>query len=292
MKNKWIISAVVYLVIVTAGYYIVSYIVGGESHQQNESSHHQPENEHAGHGDGANEINEEESEAVEDHRDHGNHSDKGVSIGKSEVLPSIHYDGQIMHISFKDVSGNPVTEFEITHEKLVHLIIISEDLEDYRHVHPRRLDDGTFEYSLGLPEGKYKAFADILPVGYNYHVEPIPITVGKPDIASYKKLVPDTFLSKQLNGITVDLDISAQSTDAPIVLTYLIDGAEPEPYLGALGHVVILDQAMNNFIHVHPVSTTDTVFETRFTDPGIYKIWGEFQLNGEVFFFPFVIEIE
>lgn len=68
--------------------------------------------------------------------------------------------------------------------------------------------------------------------------------------------------------------------------------AKPEPHLGALGHVVVLDEDGEKYIHVHPVADDKTVFDTKFEKPGIYKIWAEFKFEGQVNVYPFVIEVK
>ena len=44
--------------------------------------------------------------------------------------------------------GRPVTEFDVAHEKELHLIVVSRDLVEYLHVHPERADDGTWSITL------------------------------------------------------------------------------------------------------------------------------------------------
>ncbi|MED4785167.1 hypothetical protein [Brevibacillus choshinensis] len=64
------------------------------------------------------------------------------------------------------------------------------------------------------------------------------------------------------------------------------------PYLGALGHVVILDESAQQYLHVHPAHQEEAIFETQFEQPGLYKIWAEFKQNGKVRAFPFVVQIK
>jgi hypothetical protein len=53
-----------------------------------------------------------------------------------------------------------------------------------------------------------------------------------------------------------------------------------------MGHVVILDENAQDFLHVHPANDREPIFETQFKQPGIYKIWAEFKQNGKVRAFP------
>jgi len=57
-----------------------------------------------------------------------------------------------------------VRHFEIVHEKLMHVFLVSESLEYFAHLHPILQDDGTFELPVCLPEGgMYRLLADFYP---------------------------------------------------------------------------------------------------------------------------------
>lgn len=280
MKSKririWIISAVLYLalVIIVYGAY-TTWIV-------------EPEIANGSHEDQHGKTTENTHDDHDKDDDHG----QGHGAAESEVVSTLTYYGSLLQIAVNDKEGNPVTEFEINHEKLMHLIVVSHDLSDYYHFHPTSLDNGEFELEIDLPEGSYKAFTDIKPVGYSYLAEPIPLKVGNEGDHGHANLVPETNFTKTIENVTVTMDPTTFVVGAPITLHFMIDGAKPEPYLGALGHVVILDESATNYVHVHPLSDKETKFETQFEEPGLYKIWGEFQFNGVVYVYPFVIEVK
>ena len=48
-------------------------------------------------------------------------------------------------------NGKPVRQFEIVHEKLFHLFVVSQDLEYFAHVHPEFRSDGWFRLTTKLP---------------------------------------------------------------------------------------------------------------------------------------------
>jgi hypothetical protein len=66
--------------------------------------------------------------------------------------------------------------------------------------------------------------------------------------------------------------------------------------LGAVGHVVILSADAEQYLHVHPQNEQTTgplaQFATAFPRSGTYKIWGQFQHNGEVITVPFVVDVK
>src|SRR5258708_312716 len=63
-------------------------------------------------------------------------------------------------------TGKPVTKFEVVHEKLFHLFLVSQDLEFFAHLHPEPHPDGTFTLCAKLPKpGAYRLLADYYPTG-------------------------------------------------------------------------------------------------------------------------------
>ncbi|MBH0157209.1 MULTISPECIES: hypothetical protein [Fictibacillus] len=280
---RWTLSAVLILVIV-----IGSYSVFAKYAEPSTS-------EHAGH------VGEQNTSDSSDTKDkekqeagHGDHGESQGNVSKnSDITPTLHYENNLIHIELKDKEGNPVEELEIDHEKLMHLIIVNDELQQYYHIHPEKKGNGVFTIQHKLEEGSYKAFIDIKPKDKNYEVQPLPIEVGAGDAhGEHDSLKPETEFTKTVNGYKLTMSPETFTSGEEIVLDFDLKENKPEPYLGALGHVVILDEGGDEYVHVHPASETDTKFATKFDQPGIYKIWGEFKINGKVNVYPFVVEVK
>jgi hypothetical protein len=217
--------------------------------------------------------------------------------GNSEVTPTVslskQQSKQELTVSLKDREGNTVDEKDLTvnHERLMHLIVVSRDQQTYQHLHPKPKGQGTFTAITTLPRDSYKAFVDIKPKSLSYQVSPIPFQVGDKKEQPPAQLQPDRF-TQTIRGTTVSMKPTTFKANQPITLDFRLRGGKPQPYLGALGHVVILDEKAENFVHVHPESDTDTRFATEFKKPGIYKIWAEFKINNKVNVFPFVVNVQ
>ncbi|MFB3160507.1 hypothetical protein ABLO26_03930 [Neobacillus sp. 179-J 1A1 HS] len=270
--KKWTISALVYLFVIVGGYYVYASFTEPESHNDTNAPHKQ----------------EAESSHGQDHQEDGNNHD-----GESEVIPNIQVENGELIITLKDLEGNPVSDLEVNHEKLMHLIVVSTDLKEYQHLHPQSNGPGVFKVSHSLPAGDYKAFVDIKPTGKTYVTSPISFMAGESHNEHEKdSLTVDTELIKEAGGHTVKLLPSALKVNEDIQLKFDLTGDTPEQYLGALGHVVILDERGENYVHVHPLEGNEPVFATKFSEPGIYKIWAEFKFNGQVYVYPYVVEIK
>lgn len=262
----WIISAIIYLGIVIAGYSVYA-------------SMDQTTDEH----------NHRMEVIMNHHNSHSGHTGHGANR-TSEVTPEVSYNNGDITIQLKD-KNNEVPELETSHEKYMHLIVVSSDLKEYHHLHPEEKSDGLFLQKFHLADNSYKVFVDIKPKGLHYSVVPIELQVGETHHEHQNDLQVDTDFEKTINGQTVELTTRSFEANKEITLHFNVKDAQPEPYLGALGHVVILDEDGEQFIHVHPVSNDKTVFETQFEKPGIYKLWAEFKFGGQVNAYPFVIEV-
>ncbi|WP_404348975.1 hypothetical protein [Sutcliffiella horikoshii] len=284
--KKWIGSALVYLLLVVGGYTAYSFYAGDEVSQGDEGSHEEHVGEEA-HGE-----EEEHGEHEEEGHD-GGHGDHEGESSSSEVQADVKLDGEEMTITLTDLDGNPMDELEVSHEKLMHLIVISEDLEVFKHLHPEKVSDGVFTANADLEEGMYQAFVDIKPSELEYVNEAHPVMVGEHGghEDEHVHLEPETEWTKEQGDYSVTLDVNNFSVKENVVLSFEIEGAEPEDYLGALGHVVVVDEGLDEFIHVHPREGEKPVFEAHFSKPGMYKLWAEFKLDGKVYAFPYVLEI-
>ena len=67
-----------------------------------------------------------------------------------------------------------------------------------------------------------------------------------------------------------------------------------EPYLGNLGHLVILHEKTLQYLHVHPTSSRGSGPDVRFAGdlarPGRYRAFLQFQANGTVHTATFTLE--
>ncbi|RKN79084.1 hypothetical protein [Paenibacillus ginsengarvi] len=206
-------------------------------------------------------------------------------------------------LSITDKSGKPVNDFQINHEKLMHLIVVSKDLSYFNHIHPDYKGNGKFEIGTSFPAGgDYKLFADFIPKGGPGETlsEWVKVAGKEGEPAPIKA---DSRLVREVSGKEIELSLSSAKPKQDVTLTFQIRDAKTkkdidnlEPYLGAVGHVVILSADSEQYIHVHPLDEKakgpKAQFATSFPASGVYKIWGQFQHNGEVFTAPFVIDVK
>jgi len=314
----WVASAVVYLGIVVAGYSVYSSFApqeeqseehtSGEVHamQQEDFRDGEPQDAqhsvqagdqhdaHQGEKQGTEHGDQHSHPQNDQHDAHGDHH----AVEASEVSASISYTSNQLQIGLLDPNNAP-PQLQLTHEKYMHLIVVSEDLKQYLHLHPTQMEDGVYVQEIELDDNNYKAFVDIKPQGLSYAVKPLELNIANGTMQEQEQahqhrhtLTADGELNKVVNGIAVEINDVTFKANENVTLDFKIQNAIPEPYLGALGHVVILDEGAENFIHVHPIGDDVTTFSTTFQEPGLYKLWAEFQFNGTVNVYPFIIEVQ
>jgi hypothetical protein len=201
----------------------------------------------------------------------------------------------------RDEDGEIVKEYELGHEKEMHLIIVREDLSEFYHVHPVRGTDGAFTQELTLPSGgTYKLFADFIPAGHEQMTASSTVELeGSKEVTP---LTPDGELIRTEQGVEVELSLSSTKAGEESELAFTLRDAatkaelkDLEPYLGAIGHVVVISEDTEQYLHVHPVNEEESGpvarFATNFPKEGLYRIWGQFKRGGETFIVPFTVKV-
>lgn len=184
-----------------------------------------------------------------------------------------------------------VTKYEIVHEKLFHLFLVSDDLSYFAHEHPAPLPDGTFVFEAKLPlAGPYRVVADFYPTGGTPQMNISTMYVaGK--APPKKPLTPDL---KPQTGRNLKASISTEPARPLAGFKTLMffqleptDGGafELEPYIGAWGHMLAVSEDLVDMIHTHPFLADGgpkAQFNMIFPREGIYRVWVQFQSKGQV----------
>jgi hypothetical protein len=188
--------------------------------------------------------------------------------------------------------GSPVTDYDIEHEKRLHLIAVRRDFSGFQHVHPTLADDGTWSTDLDLTPGDWRVFADFKASGGD------PLTLGT-DLAVSGGYRPDAPAEESRTAIVDDYEVTlagdlTAGSDAMLTLSVRKDGkpvTDLEPYLGAYGHLVALRDGDLAYLHVHPDGTPGdgttkpgpgVVFYAAVPSAGTYHLYLDFQHDGVV----------
>ncbi len=235
-----------------------------------------------------------------------------------------------LDIILKDGDGRIVRKLQTRHEKLLHLMMVSNDLSWFAHEHPQLRSDGTFSLASTFPRpGAYVLFSDFAPTGAAPQVAKSTIHV-EGATPSPVKLKADSAMTKRVDGYTVTITTSGPVTAGEeVVVSYtLAHDRKPvtdlELYLGALGHLIFISGDLEHYVHSHPLGAEhDTAahkdeeraigrhrehdehggvarssksslvsFHARFPEAGLYKGWAQFQHQGRVITVPWVVDVK
>jgi hypothetical protein len=204
---------------------------------------------------------------------------------------------------FNPKTQEQVKYFHMTHEKLFHLFIVSQDMSEFQHIHPTLEKDGSFTIDTVLPiAGSYKIYSDFYPLdGAPQVLQQNIATAGHANdlLGRLPRLKPDASLTRIADGMKIELTLEPQDIIAgqPVTLKYHLTDAQSGqpvrdlvPYLGAWGHTLILSEDQSDYVHSHPEEVVpdtpdksklrggpDATFSAFFPKPGNYRIWSQFQ---------------
>ena len=189
--------------------------------------------------------------------------------------------------------GQALTDYEVEHEKELHLIAVRTDGAGFQHVHPVRDDDGQWSVDLDLRlPGAWRVFADFVPagaeqgltLGLTVHVagdpyEPLPVAEPLPAV--------------EVGGLRVELTgapVAGRASSVEFAVSRDGQRVTPNPYLGARGHLVALRDGDLAYLHVHP-DEDELSFMATFPTPGRYLLYLDFSVDGTVRTAPFTVEV-
>jgi DMSO/TMAO reductase YedYZ heme-binding membrane subunit len=222
------------------------------------------------------------------------------SLSSYEPETDITIPFQIVDIT----TEKPISLFQIKYEKIMHAIIVDSSLSYYEHIHPEQV--GTdFNLKTSFPqEGTYYIYLNYSPLGSTEQVDMFTITAGSPTEITQSNQKPETNFTKIVDNYEVTLikqqpltlEIKDNQTKKPIT--------DLQPYLGAFGHLAMIHQQTQSFIHVHPTQTNTSQLagpsieflpmSLNNIDPekGVYRIFIQFKHNDKVNLVDFTIQVE
>lgn len=225
---------------------------------------------------------------------------------KPEQL-TLHRSTELLLTVTDKRSDRRVQDFTILDEELMHLIIISEDMNYYYHLHPDYIGNGEFVSSF-TPHvgGDFFMYATFAPKpGQEALVTAI---IDSPLQVPYEYEITPTERTRHAGSYTVELDAPAELATGEIYdFTYTITDrntgeaiTEIEPYLGAFGHLAAISEDKLSYLHVHPTEAArsssdrggpELGFAVAFPKSGKYKMYLQFQHKGMMQFVDFVVEV-
>ena len=227
------------------------------------------------------------------------HPVRGLAVAADDLRVVVEQPelrrGRTEQLRFRivDARGETVRDFDVEHEKRMHLILARRDLTGFQHLHPTQGADGAWTADVRIDDaGSYRLFAD-------FSHEDTPQTLAsdlRVDGAADLRPLPaprPTAVSDGGYDVRLDAGSARAGKEADLRFTITRDGkpVETEPYLGAGGHLVALREGDMAFLHVHPTGDGPS-FAATFPTVGRYRLFLQFQHEGRIQTVAFTQEVK
>lgn len=199
----------------------------------------------------------------------------------------------------KDEKSGTVA-LDIVHDEPIHLIVVSEDLSWFRHIHPKVENSKAYNVDVTFPHGgKYLLFADYTPKGGNNIVDRIPVQIAGEKYPTIRWDKPK--LSSDVDGYRVEL-LNAENikSNEPATLDIKISkngkvykSEDIGTYLGAVAHIMMIGQQDKDFVHIHPDTGAMHPISAHVTvdKPGLYRMWVQFNADEKIITADFAVVV-
>ncbi|MBA3737402.1 MAG: hypothetical protein H0W97_02430 [Actinobacteria bacterium] len=160
----------------------------------------------------------------------------------------------------------------------MHLVVVRRDLTGFQHLHPQMDHDGRWVTKIAFSSaGAERGFAD-------FDADGMPSTLGV-DVLVRGQFEPRSLPDPSRSAVTSTDEVTLErQSDGVHRFTVTADGraVRPEPYLGALGHLVVLRWGDLAFLHAHPVSQEELALQVHYPAPGTYGCFLQYVVKDEV----------
>jgi hypothetical protein len=207
-----------------------------------------------------------------------------VFEAESKELPAA---GGEFRFAIRGPDGGLVREFARAHERELHLILVSTDLNEYTHLHPARDAKGNWSAALPPKEpGRYRLYADfVVKSGPALTLADEVSVPGAPRVRE----VPQPSKQATVDGFEVAVDGNLEAgAPARLLIRVFYRGAavKLESYLGANAHLVVIRATDGEFLHAHPLPESlapgEVAFSVDWPSAGRYRLFVDFQVEGTV----------
>jgi hypothetical protein len=201
-----------------------------------------------------------------------------------------------------DRRGRPVTAYREEQTKLLHLYVVRNDLQDFRHLHPVLGEDGTWRARVALAgPGSYRVLAEFSPAADRSGAH---VVLGRNEVVPGAwEAVEVTADAMEDDGmVRAAIDDPVESGEDGRMHITIDDGDGPATlgsYLGSYAHVTGFHLRTGAFVHVHPSGEPETTgegtrltFHTDFERSGRYLFFVQVRVDGFLHTVPVATTVE
>ncbi len=187
-------------------------------------------------------------------------------------------------------TGQGPTALNIVHEKPIHAFLISQDWQEFTHLHPTpvpgRSDLFQAQLNLNRPV-PYRLFTQFQTLQESDQTASAAIGLG-PALPTNR--VDDSHWAKRSGAYDFQVrDLPTRNQPERHFVVDVFKQGQPvttlQPLLGAAGHAMIVNDNTDTLIHTHPMNkalASPLQFHTTITQAGFYKLWVQTQLDNQI----------
>lgn len=201
-----------------------------------------------------------------------------VGFSKNKVNENLYN----LVFTIKDIiSGEFVADLDTVHDKIMHVVLVKNDLKYFDHIHPQQVDGKFIVPYYFFSPGNYRIWIDFTIDGMQHIVD------FDTNIENVKRISePD-----KIYGLNVEMNLQKKEIGETSKIEFLVTDLNNKPipiiekFLAASAHMIVIDKSLDEFGHAHDGEfNKDNVlsFEYEFKNKGIHKLWLQFSTNGNI----------
>ncbi len=243
--------------------------------------------------------------AVKPHSHAGHDAGHGAATLMVQTDPAQPSAGQptTLTLMIHGADRVAVKDFAVVHEQKAHLIVVRDGLDQFAHLHPEIDAQGNMTARHTFPTGgKYLLFVDYQPSGGEPATAAAHLSIAGTAPPAHE-LKPDVPGVVKGDGLNAKVSVAGAKAGGEATVTFeLTDPAgqpanDLRPYMGAMGHLVVLSRDGTRYVHAHPAEGKPAAgnvvtFMAHFPEAGLYKGWGQFRKRDKVCVVPFVAKVD
>ncbi len=247
----------------------------------------------------------------------------GPTVSLETVPAEINAGSPVkMKVRIEDKDGKPLAGLVRHHERILHAVIVGQDLRIFAHIHTEdlgpvtktMLEHAVFPLQYTFPKsGNYLVGIDFATADKLYSDTILISVMGSPSMTG-----PDIDLSRSKNFGTYQVLITSspeqiRAGEETTLIWHIEQNGKPvtdlQPYLGAPMHISVVSANLQRFMHVHGMLPGEvhenldqhTTFHERFGPDiestfifpakGTYALFGQVNHEGKVLLLEFMVEV-
>jgi hypothetical protein len=173
---------------------------------------------------------------------------------------------------WEEANGKVISAYDVDMTKLMHMIVVSDDLTSFQHIHPALEPNGHFTIDVNLPEvaGGYHVYVDGMPHSFGRQVFRFDLSGEN---SAVTRLVHETDGTVRVGPYTLEYSpmVVPAGQISDIAVTITRDGrpaTDLHPYLGVMAHGVFIGTDDLAYMHVHGMTSEMLAMASSASDCG------------------------